>query len=350
MGLSPGGSAAAVRVRVQSSLEFPALETQNRRLRQTRPPQVGSQGFLLADARRWYPGAVNGAPLQRTALALAGFVLLGGLADAGSAADANLATLLNLRGTRSLVRYSPGSLDRAAHVQARLDALAEDFAAWGGVRQELMAFVLGPEDWRAAALARAYGLPEATGTNGIALPAWGDDHTIVVWRSLLGGAVPWTAGTPVRGTPEEAATLAATDLLAQIELARQFVDRERLAGGEPWLRELLAATVARAAFERHEARRRDEIASFFATLVRGAPPAGPPTAYREGLPYREQLAASARFFEGAQLLLQLDGARTVKKLVKLSRKAGRPLEAADLLARYPGLGAWLVPRDPANLQ
>lgn len=282
-----------------------------------------------------------------TALAIATLLLVG-LARTALAADANLPSLLNLRGAHSVVRYSPGSLDRAAHVQARLDALAEDFAAWGGSRQELLAFVLSPEDWQAARMTRAYGLPEATGANGLALPAWGDEHTITVWRALLGGSVPWSAGTPVRGTPEEAATLAAADLLAQIELARQFVDREHLAGGAPWLRELLAATVARAAFDRHEADRRDEILGFFAALVRGAPPSGPPTEYREDLPYQQRLAAAAHFFTGAELLLRHDRAKTIQRLVKMSRKNGRPLEAADLLARYPGLGAWLVPGGAAD--
>lgn len=285
-----------------------------------------------------------------TAAALAVFGSAAVAAAPAPAADANLPSLLNLRGARSTVRYSPGSLDRAAHVQARLDALAEDFAAWGGGQRELLAFVLGPEDWQAAGLSRAYGLPELTGPGGgaaIALPAWGDGHTITVWRALLGtGGAPllWSAGTPVRGTPEEAASLAAADLLAQIELAREFVDRQHLAGGPPWLRELLAATVARAAFERHEAERRAEIVDFFAALARGAAsaePAGALTEYREDLPYPDRVAASARFFAAAGFLLDRDRAKTVPLLVKMAAKSGRPLVPGDLLPRYPGLGAWL---------
>jgi hypothetical protein len=268
-----------------------------------------------------------------------------------AAADANLPSLLNLRGARSTVRYSPGSLDRAAHVQARLDALAEDFATWGGGQRELLAFVLGPEDWQAAGLLRAYGLPELTGpagNAGIALPAWGDDRTIAVWRALLGtagGPLPWSAGTPVRGTPEEAASLAAADLLAQIDLAREFVDRARLAGGPPWIRELLAATVARAAFERHEAERRQEIVDFFGALARGAASAGAAggalIGYRDDLPYPERVAASGRFFAAAGFLLDRDRAKTVPRLMKLAGKNGRPLAPGDLLPRYPGLKEWL---------
>ena len=252
-------------------------------------------------------------------------------------ADANLAHLFNLRGAHCTVRYTPGSLDRAAHVQARLDALAEDFAKWGGARVELVAYILGPEDWHMAGLRQPYGMPEAVGPNAVAMPAWGDDRTIALWRGLLGGPLPWSSGTPVRGTPEEAASLAAADLVAQVEIARQFVDRERLASGAPWVHELLAATVARAAFERREAVRIGEIEGFFAQLGRtaGPEPPSPPIEFREGL------AAAARFFAGAPILLRRDKGKTVSRLTKLARKSDGPLAVGDWVGRYPELSVWL---------
>src|SRR5688572_26625519 len=160
--------------------------------------------------------------MRRAAVLLAlGFALPGIAAAEG--APASLGNLLNLRGARSQLRYTPGALDRAAHVQARLDTLAADFANWSGKRFALQGYVLGPEDWAAADMTAAYGLPERTGPGTVAVPAWGDERTVALWRDLLGGALPWGSGLPVRGTPEEAASLALSDLLLQSALAKLFL-------------------------------------------------------------------------------------------------------------------------------
>ena len=262
--------------------------------------------------------------MRRAAVLLAFGFVLPGIAAAESA-PASLGNLLNLRGARSQLRYTPGALDRAAHVQARLDTLAEDFAAWSGKRFALQGFVLGPEDWAAGEFGAPYGLPERTGPESVAVPAWGDEQTVALWRDLLGGSLPWSAGMPVRGTQDEAASLALSDLLLQTELARLFLDRAGVSGEPGWVEEVLAQSVALAAFHSHEANRIAEIEDVYARLA--AVPAG-------------RLAHEARCFAAARIVVAKDGLRTPKRLLKLARGQGGRIGAGDLVARYPELAAW----------
>ncbi len=254
-------------------------------------------------------------------------------ANQAQASPASLGHLLNLRGTRSQIRYTPGSLDRAAHVQARLDTLAEDFAAWSGQRLALQGYVLGPEDWVAAQFDVPYGLPQRTGPESVAVPAWGDEQTVALWRGLVGCALPWTAGTPVRGTQDEAASLALSDLLLQTTLARVFLERAGVSGEPGWVEEVLAQSVALTAFHSHEAARIAEIEDVYARLA--AAPGGP-------------VAYQARAFAGARIVVAKDGLRAPKRLLKLARRTGGTISAGDLLARYPELAAWQPPAAPAR--
>jgi hypothetical protein len=247
-------------------------------------------------------------------------------ADPRQASPVGLAHLLNLRGIQTHVRYSPGALDRAAHVQLRLETLAEDFAAWSGQQLPFQGYVLGPEDWAAAQFDVPYGLPKRTGPESVAVPAWGDDQTVARWRVLLGGPLPWGTGQPVRGTPEEAASLALSDLLLQAELARMFLERTGVRGEPGWVGEVLAQSVALTAFHSHEAERIPEIEEVYAHLA--ATPGG-------------QFAEAARGFDAARILVAKDGLRTPKRLLKLARDNGGRIGVGDLVARYPELGAWL---------
>jgi len=265
--------------------------------------------------------------------------LVVGLALASSAsAQVNLPSLLNLHGDLAPVRYTPGALDRAAHVQARLEALAMDFSRWGSQPYVLQGYVLAPEDWAVAGLDRPYGLPERAGARGVAVPAWGDDRSVALWRGLLHGQMPWGTDMPVRGTPEEAASLSLADLVLQVESARIFVEGERLGGDAPWIGELVAHAVAHQAFASHEAGRLDEIAEVWTRLGGGNPDLAT-CAASVGDP-ATTLACDARFAAGASILFAEDRMKTVRRLQKLAKKRG--LSEATLVKEYPRLADWLA--------
>jgi hypothetical protein len=263
-------------------------------------------------------------------------LLLAGAAPS-AARQVNLPTLLNLHGDFAPVRYSPGALDRAAHVQARLEALAMDFSRWGTQPYVLQGYVLAPEDWAAAGLRWPYGLPERSGARGLAVPAWGDEDSVALWRRLLGGPLPWTGDLPVRGTPEEAASLSLSDVVLQVESARLFVESEKLGGDAPWIADLAAHAVALQAFGSHEAGRLEEIAGVWAHLGGVQPGLA---ACNASADWATNLACDARFASGARILFAEDRMKTVRRLQKLARKRG--LSEASLVAEYPPLAAWLA--------
>lgn len=254
------------------------------------------------------------------------------------AADPNLPYLLTLNGELCPVRYSPGGLDRAAHVQMRLSVIASDFSHWGTQPYGFQAYVLGPEDWAGGKLRRPYGLPERTGTHSFATAAWGDDQSVALWKKLMGGDLPWGGDMPVRGTPEEAASLSLADLMLGIEIARTFVEGEHLSGDQPWIAPLMTHTVALQAFASHENVRLEEIASVWSRLsVKGLPSLAA-CAAPDGM--TTALACEARFYSGAQVLLAKDGLKTVRHIMKLTKKRG--LSEATLVKDFPGLADWLA--------
>lgn len=255
------------------------------------------------------------------------------------AAEIQLPYLLNLHGELCPVRYSPGALDRAAHVQKRLETLAIDFSRWGSKPYTFRGYVLGPEDWAAAKLERAYGLTARSGSSGVVVPAWGDDQSVALWRGLLGGELPWGEGLPVRGTSEEAASLSLSDLLLQLECARIFTHGESLTAAETWIAPLLAHTVALQLYTSHEATRLGEIDEVWQRLGRQGLPSLEACAAADLEPAVE-LACGARFHDGARILVAKDQMKTVRELRKLAKKRG--LSEMTLVKAYPALGDWLA--------
>ncbi len=258
---------------------------------------------------------------------------------AAPAAEINQHSLLTLHGEPCSVRYTPGALDRAAHLQVRLQTLAYDYSRWGTRGYDFQGYVLSPEDWASAGLAKPYGLPERAGPRALAAPAWGDEHSVALWKRLLGGPLPWTAeGMPVRGTAEEAASLQLADVVLQTETARIFVEEENLRGAEPWIAELTAHAVALQAFASHEEVRLLEIQQVYDDLSAAGLPslAVCPSASKVDA---TALACGAKFHAGARVLLAKSGLKTVRVLTKLAKKHG--LSQATLLKEYPALAEWV---------
>jgi hypothetical protein len=255
---------------------------------------------------------------------------------------------LTLVGKSSAVRYTSGSLDRAHHVLARLDAVAARLNRWTEFPVSSAVYVLDRAQWRAAELPGIYGIPLRLGPSALAVPALGDAGTVGLWRRVLGvESLPLVPGIPLRGTPEEAATLAIADVLLQLESARTLVERGDLRPARPWIAELAAHAAALGVVAALEPDRLSEIT---ATLTRVAERLGGPGAYslEEYSPQllggdesqiRHWLWAQGAFTEGAAILVARDGKGTLPRLRKLARSSGG-LSATALADRYPELEAW----------
>jgi hypothetical protein len=264
---------------------------------------------------------------------------------------------VTLVGRFSAVRYTGGSLDRAHHVLERLETVAARLNRWASVPISKAVYLLDREQWNAAELPGLYGVPLPLGPTAIAVPALGDEGTVALWRRVLGvETLPMIPGFPLRGTPEEAATLALADVLLQVESGRALVERSALRPERTWIAELAAHTAALslvAALEPHR------LAEISATLSRITERLGGAGAYSmdgfspalllgdEGS-IKHFLWAQGAFSEGAAILLERDGKQTMARLLKLAQaKGARGLSTAALLERYPELAAWQARYWPA---
>lgn len=289
------------------------------------------------------------APVSTRALTLLLLLVSAGLAPAGADVAGrrtiDLPLLLDLPGDLAHVRYTPGTLDRSAAVQSRFEVLAREFQRTGFRATSIVLYVLSPEDWKVAGLATPYGLPEALGTDAMAVPGWADEKLVEVYRGWLGGEVPLPRGAPILVTPAEAGALAVADVLTQVEVARLLVRRARLEGDRPWIAPLVAHLVARLAWDRYEPGRMGEIAVVFDRLASGAGPA--PAGGRRANDWREELSQAerwwydARFVRGADKMVTQKGPTALWRLLDRAYSGKEPLTEALLLKKFPGLPGWL---------
>ena len=141
---------------------------------------------------------------------LVALLLLPGLAPRVSAQT----YLASLAGPPVTVRYAPGSLGRADGIKRRFERLIEQSGKRRWWKQPLLVVELMEADaWRQSGLAEPFGLPAISAEGSLALPAWGTPETVAVWHELLDRSLPSTSDTPLRGSGEELASLAAADLV-----------------------------------------------------------------------------------------------------------------------------------------
>lgn len=257
--------------------------------------------------------------------------------------EPNLYLLLRLPGDRVAVRYTPGALDRAANLQSRLEAVSRLFTRWANREATLRGFVLSREEWTQAGLdAVPYGLPVRAGRYGLAAPAVGDDGIVALWRRLLDGHLPNVAGTPLFGSPEEAACLIASDVLAQVLVGETLAEGVGIAGDQHWVRGLMAHVVSDAVSRKIEPGRAVELGPFFDLLAAGRKgPALAASDYRPEISLEDWLWFQARFYVGARLLVADEGkGDVVKKMMKIARRSEGTLRADELLHEYKKLGEW----------
>ena len=248
--------------------------------------------------------------------------------------------LLPLGGDRAHFYYTPGSLDRAANLQFRMEIIGRSFERWANERLEYVVYVLNRREWQEAGIDVQYGIPVRIGGQGVAAPARGDAATVELWSELLGGVLPRVVGTPFQGTPQEVASTVTADVLVQLHAGQILVDALALDGDEPWIRPVMAQLAALVVVVRAGTDRPEDLAAFYRQLTQRHPPKKFSVRdYRNDLALEDWLWFQAQFHFGARTIQEKVGKNTLKKMIKLGKK-GR-LEGTELRRKYPGLGEWL---------
>ncbi len=248
--------------------------------------------------------------------------------------------LLALRGQTVFINYTPGALDRAVHVQRRLELVGHDFQRWAATEVRLRVFVLTRDEWAQFGLHLPFGLPGRAPGGTLAVPSYGDSGTVELWTNIRGVPPPPLSGIPMKGTAVEASSLALSDLLMEVEAARVLLSIGGIRGESVWVHQVLAHLLARTAFTLYEHGRLPEITAFFDSLQ------GPRTEplsldrYAAGLDLETLLWFESRFQDGARVLMEATKKNEAKTLIRLARKNGGLLTEAALLELSPDMRAW----------
>lgn len=249
--------------------------------------------------------------------------------------------LLTLRGDIATLNYTPGSLDRAVHVQQRLELLGHDFSRWAEHGAKLRVFVLSRDEWARFGFLLPYGLPGRIGDNTLAVPSYGDEETVRLWAEIRGEPLEPLPGRPLKGTAVEAAGLALSDLMMEVEAVRVLLASAGLRGESQWLHQVLAHLVARTAFQRYEEPRLPQIDAFFASLGRRVTAKLPVERYAPGLDLEDFLWFESRFYDGARRLMESGKKSDAKALLKRARKNDGMLTTAAFFELCPHMRGWL---------
>lgn len=249
--------------------------------------------------------------------------------------------LLTLPGERVSVRYPPGALDRAARIQLRLEAFHKLWEGFVPVPLAWSAALLSREQWEGAGLG-PYGSVVRPGPGEFLLPSEGDAGTVAFVRALTGGSIPDPGVDPMLGTREESGSLIVSDLLLELEAARDFVAAAPLRGDVPWASGVLLQLVMRYTWDRLEPTQTLLYVALFDAIsaVHGGPRARRLDDYGDGLPFEVELWYQAQFVRGADAIwTETSWAGVARRMDKWRRK-GVPVAAAELEKKYPGLVAW----------
>jgi len=246
------------------------------------------------------------------------------------------------------VRYSPGSLDRAATAQEWLCELAAGAARAVRRATPLEVLLLTRDEWTEARLPCDYGVPCRVAPGVMALPAAGDPGTVELWRGVL-GTLPKLSGTPLVGSVDEVASLAPSDAMASALAARELAAAVGFAVDEAWMSDVLGHLLFLDAARRGGTGRGEAMAGFW-HAVRGLPAPSPaatavPAAAGRppGVSLREELQRQARLFALAEAIAGRAHRIPARQLWRLQEKAGGTLRAADLRAEWAEAFAALEP-------
>ncbi len=266
-----------------------------------------------------------------------------GPAPTGTHAPPGAFHLLRLAGGAAEVRYTPGSLDRAANVQNRLEITARTYRKWVKVNINPLVYVLSREGWQDAGYPAAFGLPLRVGDGDLAVPALGDPETVALWTDLLEGNLPIVEGFLFRGTHQEAATMVLADVLIQRAAGELLIDELGIDYEEDWVRELAVHIATQAAMNRIEAGRVPVLDALYHSMssryARGTQSARD---FDADLDLADWLWFQAQFHRGARLVLdKADAKDAVQALRGMAKKGGGQLTIEMLLRKWEPLQDWL---------
>jgi hypothetical protein len=271
------------------------------------------------------PGAPPPAPVELEKDALAGYT-----------------DLLLLPGRLVSVRYSPDSLDRAAQVQRRLEAITATLQGIVGAPVTVSGLVLDREAWAKARVAGTYGLPARHGAMVFAVAADADAASVKMIRGLTGGSLPALSGEPLRGTAEEASSLLVADSLLDLEVTAAFLDAHHVRASEPWIEPLLAELVARLVWQAADPGAVPATADLFDRMAAAAPGgvARRLADYRRELPLERSLAFESAWLRGADAIWVAEGDFACRHWLKKVLRSSEPVTRVALEKRFPSLLAW----------
>ncbi len=249
--------------------------------------------------------------------------------------------MLAAQGEEAMVRFVPGTLDRASHLLRRLDVLVMDLRARIKTPTPLIGLILSRRHWEEAGFELPYGLPVLIGAGSIAVPAEGDETTARRWKTWLGTDLPPVAGVPMVGTAEHASSLVLADVLLQRAVCAFVLGRVTFTGSEQWIQALLSQFAAYTLFSLYEPTRVPEIEMVYQRLLQNLPVLL--AIERDRPPGVERwLLREAQYFEGASLMYGQVGAKGLDRLIKKVRKEKRAITRETLLELHPELEPWLV--------
>ncbi len=255
--------------------------------------------------------------------------------------EPNAYFLLPLAGDRVNVRYTPGSLDRAANVQTRLETELRSYYRWIDANLGINVYVLSREEWEGAGYDINYGMPLRVGRASLAAPALGDDGTVALWSDILDGILPRVVGLPILGTPQQAASMVLADVLLQLQAAEILVDEVGLAGDQHWVRGLATHVAVVEFVRRNEPARMPDLDGMYELLTRDrAPQSMSVRDYVPEMNLEDWFWFQAQFHAGAKVLLDKTGKGGLKKLNKMRKRGDGLLRGERVLKEFKGVEEW----------
>lgn len=251
--------------------------------------------------------------------------------------------LMELRSKRVMFRYTPGALDRATRLEDPLELLVSDIASWTNQSVSLLAVLLSREEWGRVRVEVPYGLPGHLGPHDIVLPAWGDGETVDLWRNLLGHELPSPMDMPYGGNSMAYASLNMTDTAMLPEATRAMLRKAGFFGDRPWVDGVTAHVVALSVLKSGAPSKMPEARYFWQSLyTQGGGPAAHSLEAAASGGLAERLWLEATYFMAAWEIVAAEGKSAGKSILKVARKNGNTVLAANLIRDHPSLSAWLA--------
>ncbi|MEM9293973.1 MAG: hypothetical protein AAGD01_20000 [Acidobacteriota bacterium] len=265
----------------------------------------------------------------------------------GSATISDSRFLPAITGEWVMVRYAPGSLDRAARLHTRLDQLYEYLDRYADVNSTATVYVLSEEHWENRDPGQPYGFPVRLSGNAAAVPAWGSPATVELWSRLL-GTVPSNQDFLARGSESEAGSLVLADSFLALDLCRLHIESLGMFRGPDaqWLAEVATHIACLSARRSGQGPLLIEPAMLLSVVPGLEPPTRPGRdglaldSYGPGVAMPTWLWYQAQAAVAADLVFQTHERRGWKRMVRAWEKKKAPLTWNDVASLTPTLVAW----------